>query len=78
MSDLKVKDFVFEGNDAIFHMYRSGFLYYTVVNQSQDELYMFPIPLEDTGNATFSLRVKAITLMRWIRKSIEDKTMVKI
>jgi hypothetical protein len=40
----------------------------------QDQLYSFPIPIEDAKGTTFFAEFKAITLMRWIRKAIEDKT----
>lgn len=75
--ELNVKNFVSGSNDAVFHKYRSGFLYYSVVNLPEDELYVFPIPLEDTGNGTFSLTMGTVTLMRWIRKAIDDKTIVR-
>ena len=34
----------------------------------------FPIPIDDAKGTTLFAEFKAITLMRWIRKSIEDKT----
>lgn len=41
-------------------------------------VYTFPVPLDDIGTATLLSEDKAITFMRWIRKAIEDKTLVKI
>lgn len=32
----------------------------------------FPIPIEDTGSGTFEPIMKAITLMRWIRKALKN------
>jgi hypothetical protein len=40
----------------------------------QDQTYSFPIPIEDAKGTTLFADFKAITLMRWIRKAIEDKT----
>ncbi len=39
--------------------------------------YKFPVNLEDLGTATLLAEHKAITLMRYIRKALEDKTFVK-
>lgn len=40
--------------------------------------YTFPVPIEDIGTATIRSRDKALTFMRWIRKAIDDKTLIKI
>ena len=42
------------------------------------DLYQFPVPIEDIGNATMLSEDKAITYMRWIRKAMEDKTLIKV
>jgi len=34
----------------------------------------FPIPVEDAKGTTLFAEFKAITLMRWIRKALDDKT----
>jgi hypothetical protein len=39
--------------------------------------YKFPVSLEDLGTATLLAEHKAITLMRYIRKALEDSTFVK-
>jgi hypothetical protein len=39
--------------------------------------YRFPVSLEDLGTATLLAEHKAITLMRYIRKALEDHTFVK-
>ena len=41
------------------------------------EYYIFTVPLEDIGTATLLAEDKAITFMRWIRKAIENKTLIK-
>jgi hypothetical protein len=68
--DLKV--IVGSGNKANFSHYRDGNFSYVV--KVQDQAYSFPIPLEDARGTTLFAEFKAITLMRWIRKSIDDKT----
>jgi len=68
--DLKV--IVGSGNKAIFSHYRDGNFFYLV--KVQDQKYSFPIPIEDAKGATLLAEFKAITLMRWIRKAIDDKT----
>ena len=40
-------------------------------------LDMFPVSLEDIAGASLFSEMKAITLMRYIRKALEDKTFVK-
>ena len=54
-----------------FSHYRSGNLYYNV----DEENFQFPVPIEDTGEATFPSKEKAMLFMRYIRKQhqrIED------
>lgn len=72
--ELKIKDIV-KHNKAHFLFYRSGNMFYTVtVNGTK---WMFPVGLEDIGGASLFVEMKAITLMRYIRKAVEDKTFVK-
>lgn len=49
-----------------FQFYRGGNLYY----QNQMGL-VFPVPIEDVGEATFMNEDKALLFMRYIRKHIE-------
>jgi len=58
-----LKAIVSNKNKASFSHYRDGNFFYVV--DGQDQKYSFPIPIQDA---------KAITLMRWIRKAIEDRT----
>ena len=68
-----IKDIV-KGNKAHFSFYRSGHMFYTVtVNGTK---WMYPVNL-DIGGASLFAEMKAITLMRYIRKALEDKTFVK-
>ena len=76
---MKVTDFVKDGRDADFLYYRKGMFYYIVANTNEiNGIYMFPIPAEDLGDATLKKTEKALHLMRYIRKAIEDGTMVKM
>jgi hypothetical protein len=72
--ELKIKDIV-KGNKAHFSFYRKGNMFYTVtVNGAR---WMFPVSLEDISGASLFAEMKAITLMRYIRKALQDKTFVK-
>ncbi len=61
---------------AEFVCYRDGDLWYRIVclEKLPDEEalnFEFPVPVRDTGTGIFPAQVKAITLMRWIRKHLE-------
>lgn len=80
---MKVIDFVRDRDKlAYFNRYRCGIFYYRISimnNFTMDTCtYEFPIPVEDLGEATLNHEEKAILLMRYIRKAIDDKTMVKV
>jgi hypothetical protein len=68
-----------QGNPAQVHFqfYRAGHFFYAVEDFYSSELYEFPVPMDDIGNATLNRTDKAITFMRWIRKAIEDGTFIK-
>jgi hypothetical protein len=72
---LKITGIVRHDNPAHFSFYRAGHVYYTV--EVDGQTYVFPIALEDVGNASLFATIKAITLMRWIRKALTDGTFVK-
>lgn len=76
-------------NYCYFDSYRAGFLYYKLyvfmgygggVNGPSEytDIYQFTIPIDDVGNATLSMKEKAITLMRWIRKAHEKGELIKL
>jgi glycyl-tRNA synthetase beta subunit len=67
-----LKAIVAGNNKAVFSHYRDGNFFYVV--KVQDQKYSVPIPIEDVKGTTFFAEFKAITLMRWIRKAIENKT----
>jgi len=54
-----------------FVEYRKGNLWYTI---SGDEDFIFPVPIEDTGDGIFKSSDKAILFMRYIRKHLETTT----
>lgn len=49
-----------------FTHYRDGDLWYET-----EDGFAFPVPIVDTGNATFRARDKALLFMRYIRKHLE-------
>lgn len=73
--NISMKDLV-NGNEVRFASYRKGILNYTITHQGQD--YLFPVPLEDAGDATFGRRDRAILFMRYIRQAIESGEFVKV
>jgi hypothetical protein len=75
---MNINDFVAKDNWAHFDSFRAGIFYYNVYKLNSDIGYQFQIPIEDTNGATFKAEEKSITMMRWIRKSIENKTFIKI
>lgn len=75
---MQLREFVYNKNSEVtFDFYRAGIFYYRVWRRGTTEYYIFPVPVDDIGNATLLWKDKAITYMRWIRKAIEENTMVK-
>ena len=60
---IDIKRAVTENRRAKFVYYRDGSLWYST---EFDEI--FPVPISDTGNATFNTEEKALLLMRYMRK----------
>lgn len=75
---MNIKDFVTKENVAHFDSFRAGVFYYIVYKVGSDIGYQFQVPIEDIGGATLKAEEKSITMMRWIRKSMEDKTFIKL
>lgn len=65
----KIKDMVNHGKRVTFTRYRKGHLYYVT-----ECGFEFPVPIEDTGDATFNSDEKAMLLMRYIRKHLAECT----
>jgi hypothetical protein len=75
---MKITDFVKEKtNMAIFTRFRAGMLYYVVKNLSDGNNYEFPVEAADLMGATVRQAEPAITLMRYIRKALEDGALAK-
>jgi hypothetical protein len=81
---MKITDFVAKDRYCYFRYYRKGFFYYSVIKVVQDtervfiSTYQFPIPLDDLGDATLQQKEKSTFLMRYIRKALEEGTLVKM
>jgi hypothetical protein len=71
---MDIKDIV-KDNVAKFSFLRVGNAFYFVTVNGVD--YEFPVSLEDIGGASLFADMKAITLMRYIRKALEDGTFVE-
>ncbi|MEM8617698.1 MAG: hypothetical protein AAGF20_12300 [Pseudomonadota bacterium] len=63
MKDLKS---LVKGKTAKFVFYRDRALHYQI-----DGDFVFPVPVEDAGSATFHSEEKALLLMRYIRKHLK-------
>lgn len=64
---MNIKDMVNGGKAATFTHFRRGILWYKT-----EDNFAFGVPVEDVGDATFQAEEKAILLMRYIRKQLED------
>lgn len=53
--------------EVTFEFYRDGNLYY----RTGDGVLLFPVPINDVGNATFKAKDKGILFMRYIRKFLQ-------
>jgi hypothetical protein len=80
---MNVKNIV-KGNHVQFLRYRAGVAYYVVEfaadpeRPSEMQARMFPVPIDDVGDATLEKQDKAILFMRWIRRAIVDETFVPV
>jgi hypothetical protein len=61
-----VKDMVKDNKVVRFQFYRDQSLFYETECGS-----IFPVPINDIGNATFMAEDKALLFMRYIRKHID-------
>ena len=63
---LSVGEIVRQGEMVKFVCLRKGNMYYETVGG-----FVFPVPLEDIGDATFQAAEKSLLLMRYIRMHVE-------
>lgn len=78
--ELDLKEIYKIGQVEISH-YRKGNLYYTLIMGKDghvNRFYQFPIPISDTGDATFMKRDKASMFFRYIKKAIEDGSLKEV
>ena len=64
---MNIKEMVQKGKVVKFSHYFDGSLWY-----STECGFTFPVPIDDTGNATFKHEDQALYFMRWIRKHIQE------
>ena len=63
---MKLKELI--KGKVFFKYYRKQNLYYETENG-----FVFPVPIEDTGDATFLPEDKAVLFMRYIRKELKNR-----
>lgn len=76
---MNIKEIVENNNMAKFSHAIAGVLYYEV--KVKDDNYQFSIDMNDksdVGTGTFPCEIKAITLMRWIRKAMDKNEFYKV
>jgi len=62
---MNIKDFIKSEPVSVFKYYRKGNLYY------QAGGFIFRVPIDDTGDGTFSNTMRTMELMRWVRLEME-------
>ena len=67
---MNIKNIVSNGKKVTFLKYQNDELWYIT-----EDGFEFPVPLDDTGNASFNSSDKALIFMRWIRKHIEKNNL---
>ena len=80
MNNLTVSYIIKNSYEANFNFYRQGYIYYRIVvkHEYDDERpYIFPVEVNDLGTATLNHREKPITMMRYIRKALENGSFVR-
>ena len=76
---MSIKEIVTLKEPAKFSHTIAGVLYYMI--KTKDKTIMFPIDMndkDDVGTTTFETEYKPITLMRYIRKAMENNELIII
>jgi len=60
-----IKDMVSQGKMVRFAYYRDKALHYET-----EDGFLFPVPIDETGSATYNKEEKAMLLLRYIRKHV--------
>lgn len=63
---MKLTDMISKDKLVYFQFYRDGNLWYAAENG-----FMFPVPIDDIGNATFLVEDRSVLFMRYIRKHLK-------
>jgi len=74
---MNIKDIV-KNNKAVFTHYRTGKLYYDIVDPDGERICSVPVDVENTvdiGNASYDAEMKAIYLMRYIKKAEKEESL---
>jgi hypothetical protein len=66
MSKYNLKNMVSDNKKVTFQYYKHNELWY-----STECGFLFPVPIDDTGDGTFHKEDRAMLFMRYIRKQIE-------
>lgn len=79
---MKIKNLI-QNNTVKFSHYREGNFYYNITAPLEpDEFfirnYQFIVPADDIAGATLKNSDKAIFFMRWIKKAMDENTLVKV
>lgn len=73
---MTLKEIVTLPAEAKFTHAIAGTLYYRIT--TDNIVVEFPIDMNDVGTTTFVASYKPITLMRYIRKAMENETLITI
>lgn len=73
---MNIKDIV-KDNTVRFVRYRQGIAYYRV-NVPAEGVHVFPVPLDDIGDATLELEDKAILFMRYIKRAVREGSLIPL
>jgi hypothetical protein len=78
--NLSISEIIKNSTEVLFSFYRQGYLYYKITvkhGNDNEKTYIFPVEVSDLGTATVSETEKPITMMRYIRKALEDGSFVR-
>lgn len=67
---------IIKDNKVTFSYLRKGNAFYNIIVNNTN--YMFPVPLDDIGDATLLKEDKAIIFMRYIRKALNSNEFIKL
>jgi hypothetical protein len=67
---ISLKDWV-KGDAQLMEIFDGSLWYQITIISPQPAMLRFPIPFEDTKGAHFYREMRAIELMKWIRKQLK-------